>query len=96
MNDESHDERRVELPPEIAEDADAVELVSAWYSGSQVKIVTRWGTGLDQNPGTWGEILAAIAENAALSIQRVLGVPPSETLAKIKQSLDRHWRHEIR
>jgi hypothetical protein len=96
MNAESHHEGRLELPAEIAEDAVAIELVSAWYSKNQVRIITRWGTGLDQNPDTWGEILAAIAENAALSIQNVLGAPPSDTLAKIKESLDRHWRREIR
>jgi hypothetical protein len=92
MNEESGRKRRLELPSEVVEDPGAIELVSGWYSRNRVKIMTRWGTGLDQNPGIWGEILAAVAENVALSIQSALGIPPSETLAKIKESLDRHWR----
>jgi hypothetical protein len=91
MNNASDYERRLELPVEVAQDAGAIELLSAWYSRNQVKIMTRLGTGLDHNPGIWGEILASIAQNAALSIQNVLGIPAAETLAKIKESLDRQW-----
>jgi hypothetical protein len=91
MIDESGAGRRLELPCEVVEDAGAIELVSAWYSKNRVKIMRRSGTGLDENLGIWGEILAAVAENAALCIQNALRIPPSETLAKIKESLDRHW-----
>jgi hypothetical protein len=91
MTSESNNGRRLDLPVEIAEDAGAIELVSVWYSRNKVKIMTRSGTGLDQNPGIWGEILASIAQNAALSVQNALGIPAPETLAKIKESLDRHW-----
>ena len=92
MNNTTDNHRQLEVPAEIVEDAGAIELVSAWYSRSHVKIMTRFGTGLDQNPAIWGEILASIAENAALSVENCLGIPAPQTLAKIKESLDRHWR----
>ena len=61
MNDARNNERQLELPAEIGGDAHAIELVSAWFSRNKVKIMTRRGTGLDQNPGNWGEILVSIA-----------------------------------
>ena len=85
------DERRL-LAPEIANDPNAYELVSGWaHSGGKVFVMTRTGTGLDNSPAVWGEILAAIAGNIALSVQDVTGADPTATMTTIKESLDRAW-----
>ena len=85
------DPRRLVIPTELESDESAFELVSAWFSSNRVKIMTRSGTGLDDNPAIWGEILAGVAENIAVCIQDVNGAEPSETLATIKSSLDAKW-----
>jgi hypothetical protein len=88
----SDDPRRLVIPEEISGDPKAYELLSGWATGAgKVTLMTRTGTGLDQSPAIWGEILAAIAHNVALSVRDVTGADPSLTMAAIKESLDRSW-----
>ena len=84
--------RRLVIPQSLAEDPRSYELVSAWATGtSKISVMTRTGTGLDQMPAIWGEILAAIAGNIALSVREMTGADPSQTMDAIKESLDRCW-----
>jgi len=85
------DERRLKLPTEVARDSGAMELVSVWFSNNKVKIMTRSGTGLDEDPTTWGEILSGIGANIAQCRQSVTDASTSETLAVIRQSLNESW-----
>jgi hypothetical protein len=95
MNESSgKDQRRLEIPADLLADQAAVELISAWFHGNQIQIITRFGTSLDQDPGAWGEVLAGIAQNVAVATQKGLGTPVPETLAKIKETWDRKWRQE--
>jgi len=87
----NEDPRRLELPADLADDDAAFELVSAWFASNRVKIMTRSGTGLDDDPAPWGEILTGIAENIAVCIQDMNGADPSETMAIIKEALDKRW-----
>ncbi|MCE9605475.1 MAG: DUF5076 domain-containing protein [Planctomycetia bacterium] len=86
-----NDPRRLLIPEPIASDLGSYELLSGWARNGKVSVMTRTGTGLDQQPEIWGEILVAIAENIALSIKDVTGANPDVTLATIKESLERHW-----
>ena len=88
----SDDPRRLVIPESITGDPRAYELLAAWATGTgKVSVMTRTGSGLDQNPAIWGEILAAIAGNVALSVKAVTGADPSATMAATKESLDAHW-----
>jgi hypothetical protein len=86
------DERRLQVPSDVMNNAQALELASVWFSNNKVKIMTRTGTGLDRNPAIWGEILAGIGENIAVCLQEATSASPSQTLATIKKSLDERWR----
>jgi hypothetical protein len=88
----SDDLRRLVIPESIAGDPRAYELLAAWVTGTgKVSVMTRSGTRLDQNPAIWGEILAAIAGNVALSVKAAPSADASATMAAIKDSLDRAW-----
>jgi len=85
------DERRLELPRDLICDFQAFELATVWFSRNKIKVMTRHGTGLDTRPAIWGEILASLKENIALSIEAGTGTCSSAVLAEIKASLDRNW-----
>jgi hypothetical protein len=59
----SIEDKRLELTSDIAEDDQALELVSAWYVGAKAKVFTRVGTRLDGKPQIWAEILIGVIEN---------------------------------
>src|SRR5687767_1050324 len=88
---ESRDERCLELPSHLSADQNAIELITVWFANNKVTVMTRSGTGLDSQPAIWGEILASIGENIALSMQSVNGENPARTLTVIKASLDETW-----
>ena len=87
----THDPRRLVVPDNISIDGGAYELLSAWATNGKVSVMTRTGTGLDQRPEIWGEILIGIAENIAVSLQEVTGAEAAATLQTIKVALDRRW-----
>lgn len=87
-----YDQKRLEIPTDIQDDGEAIELATIWFSRNKVKIMTRSGTGLDENVDIWGEILASLAENVALCVEDMVGRPVSETLSIIKKSVDHNWR----
>ena len=88
----SDDPRRLIIPESIADDSKAFELLSVWATRTgQISVMTGTGSGLDHNPAAWGEILAAIARNIALSVKNMTGVESSATMAAIKEALDRRW-----
>ena len=92
MVEESQEQcRRLQLPVEILQDPGAVELIDVWFSQNRVVAMTCRGTEFDRNPTIWGQILAGVANNLALSIEGVHGIPARETLKAIKESLDRSW-----
>lgn len=94
MDKQIIDNRRLVIPDHIAIDPAAFELLSAWTHSGRVSVMTATGTGLDKNPGIWGEVLVAIANNIALSVRDVTGAEPSETLRAIKESLEKKWSPE--
>jgi hypothetical protein len=85
------DLRRLVVPKNVQEDAKALELVSAWFTAGSVSVITRTGAGLDSNPEFWGEILAAIGNNAAVSAEQLAKADRNEMLAKMKAALDKRW-----
>jgi hypothetical protein len=85
------DDRRLEVPIELISDAGATELVSVWFSQNKVKIMTRSGTGLDDNSAIWGEILAGLALNIAQCTREATGADETTTLEVIKNALDKSW-----
>jgi hypothetical protein len=89
------DDRRLVIPESIAHDLKAIELVSAWAHSDKVSVMTRTGTGLDENPNIWGEIIVAIAGNIAISLREATGADPAHTLRIIKESIDRAWKSEL-
>jgi hypothetical protein len=80
------------LPRTIVDDTNAFELLTVWAAQNQIAALARAGTGLDTRPKVWGQILAGIGENIALTVQRATGAHPSDTLAAIKASLDENWK----
>jgi Domain of unknown function (DUF5076) len=72
-----HDPRRLLVPDTLVGDPRAFELVCGWATGDgKITVMTRTGTWLDQNPAIWGELLAAIGGNIALSLKRYDGGGP--------------------
>lgn len=86
-----HDSRRLITPEPIASDSTAYELISGWVRNNSIFVMTRTGTGLDQNSGIWGTVLVALAHNIALSTKEMIGADPAETLRIIKEVIDRQW-----
>lgn len=83
--------RRLTIPPQIADADGAYELLSAWvHSGNKISSMSRTGTPLDQRPEIWGQVLAALANNIALSAESH-GFDRAEMLKKMKASLDQQW-----
>ena len=91
-SDSENDQRRLAIPMDVADDDQAIELVTVWFSKDKVKIMTRSGTELDRNPLIWGEIMSGIGENIASCIMQVTGVTEQDSLKIIKASMDRTWR----
>ncbi len=60
-----NDNRKLTLPEDVENDAQALELVSVWHSEGKAKILTRSETLLDKNMVIWSEIVAGIIENIA-------------------------------
>ena len=86
------DPRRLFIPESLASDQAASELVCGWVAGKgKITVMTRTGTGLDRDPAIWGEVLAIIAGNIALSLQDTTGADPTATMRTIKAGLDRTW-----
>jgi hypothetical protein len=90
------DDRRLELPSELVGDDQAIELVAIWFVNDKVKVITRTGTSLDQQPLIWGEILAALGDNIARSIEQATGKPAVDTMVAVKNSLDHNWQETVR
>lgn len=85
------DPRRLVTPEPIASDSTAYELISGWVRNNSIFVMTRTGTGLDENSGIWGTVLVALAHNIALSTREITGADPTETLRIIKEVVDRQW-----
>jgi len=85
-------DRRLALPRVIVDDANALELLTVWAAQNKIASFVRAGTGIDGRPDVWGQVLAGIGDNIALSVQRATGAPSSATLAAIKASLDKNWK----
>lgn len=86
------DSRRLALTEPTASDERAFELLSAWVEGDgKILVMTATATGLDRTPEVWGQVLAGIANNIALSAEKHSAADRPAMLAQIKQSLDRHW-----
>ncbi len=85
------DERRLRLKEPLASDPEAFELLTSWWQSGRVSVMSATGTGLEQSPAVWGDILAAIGGNIALSMRNATGADPMATLATIKEALDRSW-----
>ncbi len=83
--------RRLAISDDVLSDISAIELVSVWFSSNKVRIMTKAGTGLDQNSEVWGEILAGIAANVAQCTKETTGASESRTLELIRRSLDHNW-----
>jgi hypothetical protein len=90
-----HDSRRLVTPEPIASDPAAYELISGWVRSRSIFVMSRTGTGLDQNPGIWGTVLVGLANNIAKSTQAVTGADPAETLGIIKEVLDQQWGQNL-
>ena len=88
----SADPRRLVVPEPIASDRAAFEIVSAWFAGGKVTAMTATGTGLERNPEVTGQILAAIAQNAALSAQALTGADYVTVLTRIMAAFDKQVR----
>jgi hypothetical protein len=86
------DPRRLAVPEPIASDRAAFEVVSAWFAGGKVTAMTATGSGLEHNPEVMGQILAAIAQNAALSAKAVAGADYSAYLTKMLAAFDERVR----
>ncbi len=83
-----NDPRRLELPNDVVQDQNAFELAAVWVSNERLKIMIGCGTGLEERPHMWGEILAGVAVNAALSIQQSTGASIGSTLASIVEGFE--------
>lgn len=86
------DPRRLLVPEPIASDPAAFEIVSAWFTGGRATAMTATGTGLEGNPEVMGQILAAIAKNAALSAQALAGADYVRYLTRMTAAFDSHVR----
>jgi hypothetical protein len=85
------DRRQLVLPDHAESDPNAFELLTAWSVGGKVIAASATGTGLENHPAIWGEILASLAANIALSTQATTGASTQKTLAEIKEGLERKW-----
>jgi len=85
-------DKRLFIPPQIADVEGAYELLSAWVYGGKIGSMSRTGTPLDRQPELWGQVLAALANNIALSAE-ANGVDRPTMLAKMKASLDQQWNN---
>lgn len=90
------DPRRLALPRHIADDANAVELVSAWFCSGSAYVMTKTGAKLESHPEFVGEILAAIGNNAALAAEQLGKIDRTESLARMKAALDKSWETMVR
>jgi hypothetical protein len=86
------DPRRLFVPEPIASDRAAFEVVSAWFSGGKVTAMTATGSGLEHNPEAMGQILAAIAQNAALSAKAVARADYAAYLTRMLAAFDQRVR----
>ena len=77
------------VPPNVAADKNAAELIRAWASGGGLVCglnPTTWPK--DQAPISWGILLSDIARHVADALQPSYGLEKSEVLARMRCVFD--------
>jgi Domain of unknown function (DUF5076) len=90
----SLEDKRLELTSDIAEDDQALELISAWYVEGKAKVFTRFGTLLDEKPQIWAEILVGVIKNVSQHL-KTTNLSEKERAREISDLIQAHLtRHE--
>jgi hypothetical protein len=77
------------VPPNVASDAKAVELIRAWGSGGGLVCSLNPGAWpQDQAPIAWGILLSDVARHVADALQQSYGLEKSEVLARMRSVFD--------
>lgn len=79
--------RNLEMPSEVMDDPESLELVSVWYSKGKVKVLTRDGTQLDRRVELWTQIVAAVIDNIAEHVSVVNHSNKLDTIAQMTSIL---------
>ena len=77
------------IPPDAAEDANAMELARVWTDGDGAYVSV--ATGVFDEPGFWGILLADLARHVANAYEQSEGRDADEVVARIKELFDAEW-----
>jgi len=80
------------VPPLANADPKAREIVRVW--GAFGKQHVSIATGLWPDPAAWGIMLVDLARHVAQAYQQTDGIPPDETLARIRAGMTAEWSHD--
>ena len=77
--------QQLQIPPNVASDSNAAELIRAWASGGGLVCSlnpTAWPE--DQAPIAWGILLSDVARHVADALQQSYGLERSAVLARMR------------
>lgn len=77
------------IPDAVQDDAGAVELARVWaaHKSQHVTLATHVWT----DPGNWGVMLVDLARHVARAYEQSAGIPPEESLRRVRQAFDAEW-----
>lgn len=81
--------RQLPIPPDAAQDLQAIELLRAWASGGEQHVTL--ATGLWKDPAYWGVMLVDLARHIADAYSEFEGMRPHDVLARVKEAFDAEW-----
>lgn len=70
------------VPPTLAADPNALELLRAWLANGELECTLN--VGIFEDPSSWGELLAHLARNVAEGLREQEGREPEEVLQRIR------------
>ncbi len=81
--------RGLPIPPDAAQDVQAIELVRAWASKGKQHVSL--ATGLWDDPASWGIMLVDLAKHIAIAYNQSEGMSQQDVLNRIKEGFDAEW-----
>lgn len=78
--------KQLMIPPAVAEDAKAFELVRAWIANGSLHVSLEMG-GWD-DPTAWGVVMADLIRHVANFYREEKGLNPEHTMARIREVME--------
>ena len=82
--------RKLPIPPNTKNDENSIELIRGWIINQKLECSIFPSVWQDE-PETWGILIADIARHVASALEKDTGKNKNEILESIKKTIDKEW-----